>query len=96
MMDCSQYPIHPRLKAAFHAAARKSSETVRRNGAQPALLMTWAYEDGPEMTARLAEAYTIAGNENDIRLHLDDESHPTRARGVEALLASGRTTQPMA
>jgi hypothetical protein len=52
------------LKAAFHAAARKSSETVRRNGAEPAFLVTWAYEDRAEMTARLAEAYTIALNEN--------------------------------
>jgi hypothetical protein len=98
MMDCSQCPIHPRLKAAFHASARKSSETVRRNGANPAFLMTWAYADRPEMTAQLAEAYTIAGNENDalvipaglafaeslsgradIRLHMDDKSHPTLA-----------------
>ena len=27
--------------------------------------MTWAYEDKPEMTAQLAEQYTIAGNAND-------------------------------
>jgi hypothetical protein len=98
MMDCSQCPIHPRLKAAFHASARKSSETARRNGAKPAFLMTWAYENRPEMTAELAEAYTIAGNENDalvipvglafaeslseradIRLYMDDKSHPTLA-----------------
>jgi hypothetical protein len=98
MMDCSQCPIHPRLKAAFHASAAKSSEAVRRNGAKPAFLMTWAYEDRPEMTVQLAEAYTIAGNDNDalvipvglafaesssgradIRLHMDDRSHPTLA-----------------
>jgi hypothetical protein len=98
MMDCSQCPIHSRLKAAFHASVGKSSETVRRNGAKPALLMTWAYANRPEMTAQLAGAYTIAGNENDalvvpvglafaqslserrdIRLHMDDKSHPTLA-----------------
>jgi hypothetical protein len=27
--------------------------------------MSWAYADKPEMTAQLAEAYTIAANEND-------------------------------
>jgi hypothetical protein len=27
--------------------------------------MSWAYKDKPEMTAQLAEAYTIAGNAND-------------------------------
>lgn len=65
MMDCSQCPIHPILKTAFYASARSHSETVRRNGAKPAFLMTWAYEDRPEMTAGLAEAYTMAGNDND-------------------------------
>jgi hypothetical protein len=28
------------------------------------LFMTWAYADAPEMTAQLAEQYTIAGNAN--------------------------------
>lgn len=65
MMDCSQCPIHPRLKAAFHASAKRHSDTVRRHGAKPAFLMTWAYEDRPEMTEQLAQAYTIAGNDND-------------------------------
>jgi hypothetical protein len=64
MMDCSQCPIHPTLKTAFHASARRHSETVRQHGAKPAFLMTWAYEDRPEMTAGLADAYTTAGNEN--------------------------------
>jgi hypothetical protein len=27
--------------------------------------MSWAYADRPEMTAQLAEAYTVAGNDND-------------------------------
>ena len=26
--------------------------------------MSWAYADKPEMTAQLAEAYTVAGNAN--------------------------------
>jgi hypothetical protein len=29
------------------------------------LFMSWAYKDQPEMTAQLAEQYTLAGNAND-------------------------------
>jgi hypothetical protein len=64
MNDCSQCPIHPQLKDAFHEFARKHSETVVRHGAKPVLFMTWAYSDKPEMTAQLAEQYTVAGNAN--------------------------------
>lgn len=66
MMDCSQCPVHPQLKDRFHEYAAKHTETVVRHGARPVLLMTWAYEDRPEMTAALAEEYTIAGNTNKI------------------------------
>ena len=65
MMDCSQCPIHPQLKSAFHAFAKKDSEIVLRNGARPVLFMSWAYKDKPEMTEQLAEQYTLAGNAND-------------------------------
>jgi len=64
MMDCSQCPIHPRLKTVFTEFARKNSDTVRGHGARPVFFMSWAYADKPEMTAQLAEAYTTAGNEN--------------------------------
>jgi hypothetical protein len=64
MMDCSQCPIHPRLKTVFTEFARKNSEIVRGHGARPVFFMSWAYADKPEMTAQLAEAYTTAGNEN--------------------------------
>jgi hypothetical protein len=98
MMDCSQCPIHPDLKEAFHISARRHSDAVRRHGAKPAFLMSWAYEHRPEMTAQLAEAYAAAGNANDafvipaglafaaslakrpdVRLHIDDRSHPSPA-----------------
>lgn len=65
MNDCSQCPIHPQLKGIFHEYVRKHSQTVVRHGAKPALFMTWAYADKPEMTSQLAEQYTIAGNDND-------------------------------
>jgi hypothetical protein len=31
---------------------------VRKHGARPVYFMSWAYQDKPEMTAQLAEAYT--------------------------------------
>ena len=65
MIDCSQCPVHPKLKAVFHEYAKKQSDIVRKHGAAPVFLMTWAYKDKPEMTAQLAEEYTIAGNDND-------------------------------
>jgi hypothetical protein len=64
MMDCSQCPIHPTLKTAFTEYAKKDSDIVRAKGAKPVFFMSWAYADKPEMTAQLAEAYTIAGNAN--------------------------------
>lgn len=66
MMDCSQCPIHPKLKGQFAEYVRKDADIVRRHGARPVLFMTWAYADRPEMTAELAEAYTTAGNDNDV------------------------------
>jgi hypothetical protein len=63
--DCSQCPIHPQLKAVFHEYAKKQAKIVIANGARPILFMTWAYKDKPEMSAQLAEEYTIAGNDND-------------------------------
>jgi hypothetical protein len=63
-MDCSQCPIHPKLKSVFTDYAKKNSEIVRGHGARPVFFMSWAYADKPEMTAQLAEAYTIAGNAN--------------------------------
>ena len=65
MMDCSQCPIHPQLQGAFHDTARKHSQTLVRAGVRPVLFMSWAYKDKPEMTAQLAEQYTLAGNAND-------------------------------
>jgi hypothetical protein len=66
MMDCSQCPIHPTLKTVFTEHAKKDSDIVRAHGARPVFFMSWAYADRPEMTAQLAEAYTVAGNENNV------------------------------
>jgi hypothetical protein len=65
MMDCSQCPVHPKLGPVFHDTVASQSKIVRQHGARPALFMSWAYKDKPEMTAQLAEEYIRAGNAND-------------------------------
>ena len=65
LMDCSQCPVHPDLKGIFVEYAKRHADTVRRHGARPVFFMSWAYQDKPEMTKELAEAYTRAGNDND-------------------------------
>jgi hypothetical protein len=64
MMDCSQCPVHPTLSKVFAEYTKKHSDTVRKHGGKPAFFMSWAYQDKPEMTEQLAEAYTKAGNEH--------------------------------
>jgi hypothetical protein len=66
MMDCSQCPIHPQLQSIFYEYAKKDSDTARQHGAVPVFFMSWAYADRPEMTQKLAEAYTKAGNDNNV------------------------------
>ncbi|WPB57349.1 hypothetical protein [Xylophilus sp. GOD-11R] len=64
MMDCSQCPLHPQLRDDFFAYAKKNAEIVRRHGARPVFFMSWAYEDQPDMTEPLAEAYGRIGRDN--------------------------------
>ena len=66
MMDCSQCPIHPQLKDSFYQFTKKQGDTVVKNGAVPLLFMSWAYKDKPEMIHALADAYTTAGNDNNM------------------------------
>jgi hypothetical protein len=68
MMDCSQCPIHPQLSAQFFETVTRDSVIVRRHGAEPILFMSWAYQDAPEMTASLADAYVRAGSRNSARV----------------------------
>lgn len=64
MMDCSQCPIHPKLQPIFYEFSKKHSDTVRKNGAEPILFMSWAYADKPDMTTPLANEYIKAGKQN--------------------------------
>ena len=66
MMDCSQCPIHEDRKDLFDYYVDKHSKTLRASGVEPALMMTWAYKDKPEMINGLSSAYTAAGNRNEI------------------------------
>jgi hypothetical protein len=68
MMDCSQCPIHPQLQQAFHDTAKRHIATVRGNGAEPALFLSWAYQDQPLMTEQLAAEYRKAGRANGVRV----------------------------
>lgn len=65
MMDCSQCPLHPQLAPVFAKYAKSNADTVRKHGARPVYFMSWAYQDKPEMTAQLAEAYVREANAND-------------------------------
>lgn len=64
MADCSWCSVDPQRKPAFAETVAKDVAIVRKHGAQPILFMTWAYADKPEMTQRLADVYTAAGNGN--------------------------------
>jgi hypothetical protein len=65
IMDCSQCPVHPQLAPVFKDYAKRHADTIRKHGARPIYFMSWAYQDAPEMTAQLAEAYTREANAND-------------------------------
>jgi hypothetical protein len=64
MQDCGLCPIQTKLKSIFFETVRKNAKIARKHGAEPILFMTWAFQNRPEMTAQLSDAYTKAGNDN--------------------------------
>jgi hypothetical protein len=68
MMDCSQCPIHPKLQKAFHDTVKAHAAAARQGGAEPALFLSWAYQDQPQMTDQLAAEYVSAGRANNMRV----------------------------
>ena len=64
LMDCSQCPIHPDRQELFNFYADKHVTTLKDNGVEPTFMMTWAYEDEPQMMQGLESGYTKAGNRN--------------------------------
>ncbi len=55
-------PVDPAFAPDFVAYSLRYCRTIRKVGALPALYMTWAYADRPEMALPLANAYTAIGN----------------------------------
>jgi hypothetical protein len=66
--DSSQGPIHPGLRHLFEEAAEKHVKAVRKHGAEPFFMLTWAYKDKPEMLGALAEATIRVANANGARV----------------------------
>ena len=64
MMDCSQCPVHPKLRPVFFEQMKIHADSVRKHGAKPVFFMSWAYADRPAMTMQLADAYTTAANDS--------------------------------
>lgn len=64
LQDNSQGPIHPELSKFFVKYAKIHSETIRKTGAEPLFMATWAYKGRPEMTAQLMDATTKEANAN--------------------------------
>lgn len=56
--------IHPELSKFFVKYAKIHSETIRKTGAEPLFMATWAYKGRPEMTAQLMDATTKEANAN--------------------------------
>ena len=64
LQDNSQGPIHPELSRLFAKYAEIHCRDIRETGAEPLIMMTWAYADRPEMTEQLANATIAVANEN--------------------------------
>lgn len=60
----SMSPIDPRMVDNFKEWAGKHIQTIRKAGAEPALVMTWARKGKPEMTQPLADSVISVGNAN--------------------------------
>jgi hypothetical protein len=64
----SREAITPELTPGFRSALAEFSASVRSDGAEPVLFMTWAYADRPEMTAALVDSFTKLGREFEVTI----------------------------
>jgi hypothetical protein len=62
MADCGRCSLRGPALGDYIARTQRDAETVRRHGGQPVFFMAWAGPGRADATARLAEAYTRAGN----------------------------------
>lgn len=58
--------IEEERRPGLKDAAAKFTGMIREYGARPAIFMTWAYRDRPEMTGDLVSVYTELGIELDV------------------------------
>ena len=58
--------IEAERRPGLKDAVAKFSGMIREYGARPAIFMTWAYRDRPEMTGELVSVYTTLGMELDV------------------------------
>jgi hypothetical protein len=68
MMDCSLCPINEQRKDSFYKYVKKHSETIRSNGVEPILFMTWPYKNKPEMQQQLEKEFFKASELNNLRM----------------------------
>jgi hypothetical protein len=59
----STEPMEGERAEKFRETARAYDKLIRASGARTVFFMTWAYQDKPEMTAKLASGYEAIGNE---------------------------------
>jgi len=64
----SNEPIVADDQEAFVKATASFVKSLKKNKITPILFMTWAYENAPEMTLPLAEAYTKVGNRLNVQV----------------------------
>jgi hypothetical protein len=64
----SNEPIVAEEQEAFVKATASYVKSLKQNSMTPVLFMTWAYENAPEMTLPLSEAYTKVGNRLNIQV----------------------------
>lgn len=64
--DNSQGPVHPELKKFMAKSVKTHAAAVRKAGATPLLMLTWAYKDKPEMTRQLADETIRIANDNNM------------------------------
>lgn len=67
MVDSTQGPIHPQLRALFEQFAERHCKDVRASGAEPLLMISWGYADKPGMTKALADSIIETANRNNCR-----------------------------
>ena len=64
----SREAIDPDLVPDFRASLDEFSASIRQNGAEPVLFMTWAYADRPELIVELEPAFVKLGMDLNIRI----------------------------